>query len=120
MKKAIFVLLSLITVYGQRIVHTIDAPANDITGLAIHSSGYRNNELWAVSSSELKVYNMDAVSGAVTNSFAVQLDTNYYPNGLAYTGDYVYVGQWDGTINGGWAYEYTTEGSVIGRTSTFC
>ncbi len=120
MKKLALILILFLSVYSQQIVHTIDAPADGIVGLAVHPSGNQNGELWAVSRTELKVFKLNAQSGEVLHSFAVLLDTSYYPNGLTLAGDLVYVAQWDGGINGGWGYEYTYEGTLKGRTSIFC
>lgn len=120
MKKAVIVVFLFFTVYGQQIVQTFNAPTDGITGLAIHPSGQQNDELWAVSRSEETVYKINANTGEVAFSFPCVIDTNKLPTGLAYAGDIVYVAQWDGTIYGGWGYEYTTTGQYTGRTSLFC
>lgn len=120
MKKTTLILSLLLSVYSQQIVNTIDAPADGVTGLAVNPSGSQDGELWAVSTTELKVYKLNSSTGAVIHSFPVQLDTKYYPNGLAVAGNLVYVAQWDGSINGGWGYEYSFDGTCKGRTSLFC
>ncbi len=120
MKKTTLILFFSLSVYSQQIVNTIDAPADGITGLAVHPSGSQGSELWAVSKTELKVYKLNSSTGAVLHTFPVRLDTSYQPNGLAVAGNVVYVAQWDGTINGGWGYEYTFDGVYKGRTSIFC
>jgi hypothetical protein len=120
MKKSTLILLLFAVVNAQQIVHTIDAPADGITGLAVNPSGSQNGELWAVSKTAPKVYKINSVTGEVLGSFPVKLDTSYYPQGLTVAGNIVYVAQWDGTIYGGWGYEYTYDGTFKGRTSIFC
>jgi hypothetical protein len=120
MKKFLLLLTLLSVAFGQQVVHTIDAPADGITGLAMHPSGQRNDELWAVSKTEEKVYKLNPVTGEIISSFSCVMDTNEFTTGLAYAGDVIYVAQWDSTINGGWGNEYSTTGEYIGRTSLFC
>lgn len=121
MKKTVLLFLIIfISTYGASIVQTINAPANNIVGLAVDPAG-SNNILWAVSKSEEKVYKLNATSGEVLSSFTCAADTlNMKPAALAFAGGLLYVAQWDGSIYNGWGYEYTPEGVYKGRTSIFC
>lgn len=121
MKNAILLfLIVFISTHGANIVQTINAPANNIVGLAVDPAG-SNSVLWAVSKSEEKVYKLNAATGEVLSSFTCAADTqNMKPAALAYAGGLLYVAQWDGSTYNGWGYEYTSEGVYKGRTSIFC
>ncbi len=117
MKQVILILVLAIAVCGQRVVLTIDAPADNITGLAVSSDA-----LWAVSSSEKTVYKMNAETGGVLSSFSCEADDSVLtPNGLAYAKGRVYVAQWTGIVDGACrAFQYTPSGEYIGKTVLSC
>ncbi len=117
MRQVIFLLALFITVYGQQVIVTLDAPAEDITGLAKSSDA-----LWAVSSSETTVYKLDPGTGAVLSSFSCKADDDeLVPNGLAYAKGRVYVAQWTGIFSGACrAFQYMPSGEYKGKTVLSC
>lgn len=117
MRQAIFLLVLFITVYGQQVIVTLDAPAENISGLAKSADA-----LWAVSSSEKTVYKMHSETGAVLSSFSCKADDDaLVPNGLAYAKGRVYVAQWTGIFSGACrAFQYMPSGEYIGKTVLSC
>ncbi len=117
MKQVLLLLVLSITVYGQQVVLTLDAPATNITGLAVSADA-----LWAVSSSEEKVYKLNTESGAVTSSFSCKPDDpQLTPSGLAYAKGRVYVAQWTGVSSGACrAFQYMPLGEYVGKTVLSC
>lgn len=118
MKQVIFLLVLSLAVYGKQVVLTLDAPANNITGLAVSSEG-GSTSLWAVSSSGKTVYKLHSGTGEVLSSFSCAADDErLMPNGLAYAKGKVYVAQWTGVKKSACrAFQYMPSGEYIGKTS---
>ncbi len=117
MKQVILILVVAITLYGQQVVLTLDAPADKITGL-----GVSTDALWAVSSSAETVFKLNTESGAVISSFSCKPDDpELTPNGLACAKGRIYVAQWSGITPGACrAFQYMPSGEYIGKTVLSC
>lgn len=107
------VLLSTIAIlpalaFGQAVIDEIDAPGNNITGLA-----YYDGYLWAVDQVSDYVYKVDPATGDVVSSFQCTPPSGFHPTGLAYGQNLVYVGMWNNGTSG-YVYKYTPTGGYAG------
>ena len=97
--------------FGQAVLDEIDAPDGNITGLTWHD-GY----LWAVDQTSDYVYQLDPTNGDVVSSFSCTPPYGFFPTGLAYGQNLVYVGMWNNGTSG-YVYKYTAGGSYVGSVS---
>jgi hypothetical protein len=97
--------------FGQAVLDEFDAPGANITGLAWYD-GY----LWAVDQVSDYVYQVDPTTGDVVSSFMCTPPSGFYPTGLAYGQNLVYVGMWNSGTSG-YVYKYTPGGSFSGSVN---
>lgn len=88
----------------------LDAPGNEVTGLA-WSSGY----LWAVDEGSSSVYRLNPQTGDMMDSFVMTYSGSVSATGLAVseTHGLVLVGLWNGSTTG-YVYKYTLTGGYVG------
>jgi len=116
MKLLFAVLLSFTVIAGaQQIVRSFDAPEVGITGLAYH-----DNSLYALGSTSKTVFELDEISGSVTNSWGFFTASGETPTGLGYAGDLLYIAADNGTGTAGHLYEYSVSGTIAGIVDVFC
>ncbi len=89
---------------------TIEAPGNEVTGLA-WSDGY----LWAVDNSTSSVYRLSPHTGDMIDSFVMAYSGSVSTTGLAVSDLHglVLVGLWNGSTTG-YVYKYTLTGGYCG------
>ena len=110
-------LLLPIVLLAAEIVHTVNAPDMNITGLA-----YSDGKLWASDGTSQYVYEIDQGTGSVVSSFLIADQTTEYnpvPGGLACGNGSVFVGMYDGS-DYGYFYKYSSSGTLQKVFSAFC
>jgi hypothetical protein len=86
MKALSLILLLPAAALASSIVHTINAPDSDISGL-----GWNGTSLWAVDHTSGNVYELDPANGSVLFSFHPDLASSYPPHGLTAGNDTLFV-----------------------------
>ena len=97
--------------FGASVVHTIDAPDTNISGLA-----WGDDKLWALDEGSSFIYGLDPGSGTVLESFEVvhTAGSDWIPAGLAYSNNMLFSSFVKGTYYS-YIYFYDTTGNYIGN-----
>ena len=112
MKFLAFVTLLLpVVCFGASVVHTIDAPDTNISGLA-----WGGDKLWALDEGSSMIYGIDPVTGSIEVSFEVIHAScpTLSPAGLAYSNGTLFSSYVSGNSSP-YIYFYSDSGSYLGN-----
>jgi len=97
----------MVTAHAAKIVQTLNAPANKVTGLA-----FDGQNLWASSQEPDSLYKLNPLTGAVVGSWKNSAEEAATRNitGVGFAGNSIYVGMDAQSAVRAGIYRYTTAG----------